>query len=135
MGLFSWLSGASGVGVAEGVKAVGDLYTTDKARLEGEAKLTEVESGARLAQLETNKLMVVSGRLFNSGWIALLGWTAGFLVLLFYAPQIVVLTWIWAKICLEKGIVMPFPMQPDDILNLIYLLFGTGVLTAIKRKK
>jgi len=130
MGLFNWLGG-----VEAPIKAVGDLYTTDKARLEGETKLTQAESSARMAQLENNRLMVLSGKVFTGGWIALLGWTCGFLVLLFYAPQIIVLTYIWAKICLQNGYVMAFPMQPDDILNLIYLLFGTGVLTTIKRNK
>jgi hypothetical protein len=132
MGLFGWLGKD---GLAKPIEAVGGLYTTDKARLDAEAKLTDAESVTRLAQLENNRLMVVSGNVFNSGWIALLGWTSGFLVLLFYAPQIVIMTYIWAKLCLDRGIVMPFPMQPDDIMNLIYLLFGTGVLTAIKRKK
>jgi hypothetical protein len=128
MGLFSWFG-------SEPIKAVGELYTTDKARLDGEAKLTEAENVGRLAQLENNGLMIASGKFFVSGWIALLGWTSGLLVAIYYAPQIVVMTYLWAKISLAQGVIMPFPMAPDDILNLVYLLFGTGVLTAIKRKK
>lgn len=132
MGLLNWMG--FGKDVAEPIRAFGKLYTTDRDRLEAEAKLEEVIQKPQLSQLETNKVFANSSSLFNSGWIPLLGWTAGFLVLLFYAPQILIVTYVWAKKCIATGNPTAFPMKPDDILNLVYILFGMGGLGIVKKK-
>jgi hypothetical protein len=133
MSLLGWL----GVGkeLAEPIKAVGELYTTDKQRLEAQAKLQEVIQPIELAQLENNKGLIASGKFFNIGWISLLGWTCGLLLLIFYAPQILITTYVWGKHCINTGKFFPFPMSADDILNLVYVLFGAGALTAFRNKK
>lgn len=128
MGIGSWL------GVAEPIKAVGDLYTTDKARLEAEKDFEQVAQQRGLAQIENNKLLILTGRFFNSGWIALLGWTCGFLILLYYAPQIIIITYVWGKHCINHDVATTFPMKSDEILNLVYLLFGMGGIGVVNRK-
>jgi hypothetical protein len=132
MRLLNWIG--LGNQLTEPIKAVGNLYTTDKERLKGEANLEEITQKPQLAQIETNKLYAMSSVLFNSGWMPLLGWTAGFLILLFYMPQILIITYVWGKNCILTDTAQPFPMKPDDILNLVYLLFGMGGL-GIARKK
>ena len=125
MGIADWMG--LGKAVADPIKAVGDLYTTDKARLEAEKDFQEVIDKPVLAQISTNAIMAAAQSIFVSGWQPLIGWTAGFLILLYYAPQIIIATIVWGGNCLESGIVTPFPMKPDDILNLVWLLFGFGV--------
>lgn len=124
MGISDWLG--LGNAIEKPIKAVGDLYTTDKARLEAQAKVEEIIQKPELAQLENNRIFAMSQNLFNSGWQSLTGWTAGFLVLIYYFPQITIATWVWGNNCLDTGVVKPFPIAPDDILNLVYLLFGFG---------
>lgn len=131
MGIGNWLG--FGKDISEPIKAVGDLYTTDKARIEAETKYEEIAQKPILSQLGNNAIMASSSNLFNSGWQPLTGWTAGFLVLLYYAPQIVITTYVWGNSCIDSGIVTPFPMKPDDILNLIWLLFGFGGYSLGKR--
>jgi hypothetical protein len=133
MSIGSWL----GIGkeISQPIDAVSHLYTTDKDRLDAEAKIADIMQRPQLAQIESNKLLIATGKFFNAGWIALLGWTSGFLILLFYAPQIIITTYVWGKHVIDSGIVTSFPMKSDDILNLIYLLFGTGALTAFKDRK
>jgi hypothetical protein len=131
MGIMQWIG--LGKEISEPIKAVGDLYTTDKARIEAQKDFEEIAQKPHLAQLETNKLLA-SSSWFNSSWQPLLGWTCGFLVLLYYAPQIVVITWVWGKACALSGIVKPFPMRADDILNLVWLLFGFGGYSLAKSK-
>jgi hypothetical protein len=132
MNIPDWLH--LGKTVAEPIKAVGDLYTTDKARIEAEAKYEEIAQKPRMGQIENNKLLILTGKVFNLGWMALLGWTCGFLVLLYYAPQILIITYVWGSDCIHTGVVNPFPMNSDEILNLVYLIFGMGGLGVVKNK-
>lgn len=132
MSIADWLG--LGKTISEPIKAVGDLYTTDKARLEGENKLQETMNKVTLSQIGVNKSLALSSNLFNSGWQPLLGWTAGLLILLFYGPQIVIATYLWTTLCINKNVIAPFPMKADDIINLVWLLFGFGGYSLIKRK-
>ena len=124
MGISDWLG--LGKAVAEPITAVSGLYTTDKARIEAETKYQEVAQKPQLAILETNRILALSSNVFKSGWPSMLGWTAGFLVLLYYFPQLAIMTYVWGKQAIATGIIKPFPMRPDEILNLVYLLFGFG---------
>jgi hypothetical protein len=132
MGWMDWIG--AGKAISEPIKAVGDLYTTDKARIEAEAKLEEVLQKPVLSQIENNKLQTISGKLFESSWQPLIGWTSGACVALYYVPQLITINYIWINNCLYENAVLPFPMQPDDILNLVYLLFGFGTYHIVKKK-
>jgi len=131
MGIGNWLG--FGKDIAEPIKAVGDLYTTDKARIEAQTKYEEIAQKPILTQLANNAIMASSSSLFNSGWQPLIGWTAGFLVLAYYFPQILIITYVWGHNCVNTGVVSPFPMKADDILNLVYLLFGFGTYSLARR--
>lgn len=131
MGIKDWLG--IGEDLSKPIQAVGDLYTTDKARLEAQAKLEEITQKPVLAQISTNAIMAAAQSIFVSGWQPLIGWTAGFLILLYYAPQIMIMTFVWGSACLDSGIITPFPMRPDELLNLVWLLFGFGGYSLIKR--
>jgi hypothetical protein len=134
MRLASWLGISAMSDLSDPIKAVGDLYTTDKARLDGEAKLQEEVNKPILSQISVNAILAASNQLFVSGWIPCLGWTAGFLILLYYAPQIIIITVVWGFDCIDTGVITQFPMRPDDILNLVYLLLGFGVHSVLKSK-
>lgn len=131
MGIKDWL----GIGseIAKPIEAVGDLYTTDKARIEANTKLEDVLQKPVLAQIDLNKIFASSNNVFVSGWIPLLGWSCGFLLLAYYLPQIVIATWVWGHLCINSGIIKPFPMKPDDLMNLVYLLITSKIHSLIKK--
>lgn len=131
MGIMNWLG--IGKDLSEPIKAVGDLYTTDKARIEAETKLEEQLQKPVITQMANNAIMAASSSMFNSGWQPLIGWTAGFLVLIYYCPQIMIITYVWGSHCIDTGIITPFPMKSDEILNLVYLLFGFGGYSLARR--
>ncbi len=131
MGLLSWIG--IGADMAKPIEAASHLYTTDKDRLEAQAKLAEVEQKPGLAQLENNKIMLASKRLFESGWQPLIGWTSGACVALYYVPQLIVANYVWIGNCLADNKVIQFPIPSDDILNLVYLLFGFGTYHLAKK--
>lgn len=132
MGIMNWL----GIGreLAEPINAVGTLYTTDKSRIEAEEKLQDTLQKPQLAQLENNRLLILTGKFFNTAWQPLIAWTSGACVFLYWVPQLLVANYIWAVQCLGKGTVIPFPIKPDDIYNLVWLLFGFGGYSLIKRQ-
>jgi hypothetical protein len=128
MGIMNWL------GIEKDIKAVGDLYTTDKARLEAEKDLQVELNKPTLAQISNNAIMAAAQSIFVSGWQPLIGWSAGFLILLYYAPQLVIMMVVWGNNCLDAGVITQFPMKPDDLLNLVWLLFGFGGYSLVKNK-
>jgi len=132
MGIKDWFG--IGDAVAKPIEAVGNLYTTDKARIEAETKYEEILQKPVLAQIQTNSIMAAAQSVFVAGWQPLIGWTSGLLVLLYYAPQIIIITYVWGSHCVDTGVVTPFPMKPDDLLNLVWLLFGFGGYSLIKRR-
>jgi len=132
MGLFDYLG--IGKDIAEPIKAVGTLYTTDKERLIAEEKLQDTLQKPQLAQIENNKLLILTGKLFNSGWQPLIGWTSGACVFLYWVPQLLIANYIWASQCFAVGSVIPFPIKPDEIYNIVWLLFGFGGYSLLKRK-
>lgn len=132
MSLRDWLG--LGAEVAKPIEAVGDLYTTDKARIEANAKLTEaqakfeeIKQKPQLAGIEVERILAMSANVFKSGYIPCAGWTAGFLMLVYYLPQLIVMNYVWAKASIVAGHCLPFPMKPDDILNLVYVMCAGGV--------
>lgn len=132
MGLLNILG--IGKDIAEASEGVSKLYTTDKERLEAEKNLTDVMQRPQLAQLDNNKLLILTGRFFNSGWQPLIGWTSGACVFMYWVPQLCVANWIWAHQCFSLGEVVKFPIAPDDIYNIVWLLFGFGGYSLIKKK-
>lgn len=131
MGFFNLFSGRQ---IPDSINAASNLYTTDKARINAETDFQNVVEQPGLMQLENNKVMALSNHFFNNSWQSLTGWTAGFCVALFYVPQIIICLWVWGHKVLLTGIITPFPMKPDDILNLVYLLFGFGFHSIVNRK-
>ena len=131
MGLLNFLG--IGKDIAQPIEAVSKLYTTDKERLEAEKNLADVVQRPALAQIENNKLLILTGKLFNSGWQPLIGWTSGACVFMYWVPQLCIANYIWANQCLALGEVTKFPIAPDDIYNLVWLLFGFGGYSLIKK--
>lgn len=124
----------SGKIIPETVKAVGDLYTTDKARIEAETAYQQALQPSVKGQQEINRTLAASLYFFNNGWQSLIGWSAGLLILVYWAPQLCVANYIWMTNALALGQVETFPIKPDDIMNLVWLVFGFGGYSLIKHK-
>ena len=132
MGLLQWIG--LGSEIAKPIEAVSNLYTTDKAKIEAETKLEEVTQKPQLMQLANNTIMANSKYFFESAWPSLIGWTSGFCVALYYIPQLIIVNYEWSRNILLTHVIMPFPIDPTDILNLVYLLFGFGAYHIVKKK-
>lgn len=125
MGILNFLG--IGADIAKPLDAVSNLYTTDKAKLEAETNMISVAQKPLLQQLTATSF-------FASAWPALTGWTAGFCIALYWVPQLLVTNYLWAMHCWRLGVVLPFPIDAADLMNLVYLVFGMGTLHIVKKK-
>jgi len=123
-----------GADIAKPIDAVSKLYTTDKDKIAAQTAYEEVTQKRGLAQLENNRIMAMATNGFESLWQPLIGWTAGFCIALYYIPQLIVVNLEWTLQVLETHQFIPFPIDPTDILNLVYLLFGFGTYHLAKKK-
>ena len=132
MGILDWIG--IGKDLARPIKAVGSLYTTEKDRLEAETRFAETIQKIDLGQQRLDEIMLSSSHFFVNAWPSLVGWTAGGCIFLYYVPQLVVANYLWITDCLIHNEVMPFPFDPTDMTQLVYLMFGFGGHHLIKHK-
>ena len=63
-------------GIIEAVgKVAGDLYTTDKERLELELRNRELDQAGDARQVQVNAAEAATGNMFIGGWRPATGWT------------------------------------------------------------
>lgn len=134
MGLFNWIFGSiSPQDVAAPIKAVGDLYTTDKARLEAEKDVINAAAQITIPQIENNRVMLQSSNRFEVFSQSLTYFTIGACLALYWVPRLILSTYIWGVLCLEQHKVLAYPIDPNDIMQLVYLVFGGSGLFLLKR--
>ena len=95
-------------------KIAGDLYTTDKERLELALREKEIDQRTDLAQLEVNKTEAAHSSMFVAGWRPAIGWLGaaalGYQFLLY--PMLI---WIWS-LAQAKGVI-PTELKPPPVLE------------------
>lgn len=131
MGLLSLIG--LGSELAKPIEAVSNLYTTDKARIFADTAYQAIDQQRGLTQLENDGIMARASSVFEFGWQPMIGYTAGFCLALYYIPQLIVVNLEWSLYVLETGRIIPFPIDPSDLLHLVYLLFGFGGYSIAKK--
>ena len=120
MGLLDWITPKT-------INSVSNLYTTDKARLQAESEILKAATPMVTAQLENNHAMIQSGKWYLSFWIALLGYTMGFCMALYWIPQLIIVNYLWIEQSLKLHKITPFPISDTSIMQVVMLLLGVGV--------
>jgi hypothetical protein len=136
-----------GIGsIIEGVgKVAGDLYTTDKERLEmalEERKLSleekKIDQATDLAQVDINKIEAASTSLFVSGWRPAVGWV-GVAGLTYQFLGYPLMQWVWAfgqgVDIIPKGLAAPPDLQIEHLMTLLAGLLGFGGMRSFEKSK
>jgi hypothetical protein len=136
-----------GIGsIIEGVgKVAGDLYTTDKERLEmalEERKLAleekKIDQATDLAQVGINKIEAASTSLFVSGWRPAVGWV-GVAGLTYQFLGYPLMQWMWAfgqgVDIIPKGLAAPPDLQIEHLMTLLAGLLGFGGMRSFEKSK
>ena len=136
-----------GIGsIIEGVgKVAGDLYTTDKERLQmalEDRKLDleekKIDQETDLAQVEVNKIEAASSSTFVSGWRPAVGWV-GVLGLAYQFLGYRLMQWGWAfgqgMDIIPKGLNPPPDLDVEQLMTLLAGLLGFGGMRSFEKSK
>lgn len=136
-----------GIGsIIDGVgKIAGDLYTTDKERLQmslEERKLDleekKIDQATDLAQVEINKIEAGSASVFVAGWRPAVGWV-GVAGLAYQFLGYPLMQWIWAfgqsVDLIPKGLAPPPDLQVEQLMTLLAGLLGFGGMRSFEKSK
>ena len=117
-------------------KIAGDLYTSDKERLELGLRSRELDQAGDMAQIEVNKVEAASQHWFTSGWRPGAGWVCvgGFAYQALLHP---LMSWAWqiglALGWLPAGAIAPPALDITSLEVLLYGLLGLGVYRTAER--
>ena len=69
----------------------------------------------------------------NTSWRRALGWIGAVCVGLYYIPMFCIADVFWIMECIDNEQIMPFPVSPNDLMNLVYLLLGFGAFRSFDK--
>jgi len=110
-----------------------------------QARLAELEAAAQNAQVEVNKIEAGHSSVFVAGWRPFIGWICGASLGVYYVPQAIIASGVWALQC---GLVLwhaadpqavkipsyPLIFNVEEILGLVGSLLGLGWLRTAEKK-
>jgi hypothetical protein len=93
----------------------------------------ELSKQANNASKEMNLAEAQSDKLFVAGWRPFIGWVCGVSLAVFFIPQFLLGTLLWAKECLLLGIIRSYSIKVDGLMELVLGMLGiAGLRTAEK---
>ena len=119
-------------GIIESVgKVAGDLYTTDKERLELELRNRELDQAGDARQVQVNAAEAATGNMFIGGWRPATGWTcvSGLIYQTIVQP---LLPWVLTVAGMHTVPALP-PIDGDTLMVLLFGLLGLGSLRTVER--
>ena len=111
-------------------KVAGDLYTTDKERLELELRNRELDQAGDARQVEVNNVEAASASVFVAGWRPFAGWVCGAgLAYTFIVRPL--LPWV---VNLFGATVPELPaIDGDALMTLLLGMLGLGSLRTVEK--
>lgn len=130
MGWFQALMGNSGDSIAKPIDALGNavdkIFTSDDEKLSRAETMERIQQQPAIAQQVLNELNAKSESIFLAGWRPFIGWVAGVTLAIYYIPQFLVATYLWARFSLVAGAIQSYPMNSTQLMELVYALLGLG---------
>jgi len=128
-----------GGAAAQPIEAVGNvldkLFTSKDEELTHDAILLRLAQQPNLAQVELNKVEASHRSVFVAGWRPWIGWVCGISLFFYFVPQYVLASYLWAKMSLEIGELMPYPVGAEGLMELVIALLGLGALRTMEKSQ
>lgn len=135
MGFLDFLG--AGKAAAAPIEAIGSVldtvFTSAEEKLNAQEVLERLQQNPQAWVFELNKINAADSRLFNAGWRPFIGWVCGVCVGLYYVPQFILSAYLWLVMCLEKGAILPYPIDASSLMQLVYLMLGFGAYRSIEK--
>lgn len=114
---------------------IGSVYTTEGEKLDKQTILERLRQQPAENQVALNKIEAQHRSIFVAGWRPHIGWVCGISLGIFFIPQFIVGTIIWAKICLSNGTIVPYPVSASELTALVTSMLGFGALRTFEKIK
>ncbi len=132
----SWFSKVKVPNPIEAIgKAADSLFTSDEERKKLDNDLAEIEQKPHLMQALANVTSANHRSRFVAGGRPALLWVAAMGLFVFFPVKFAIGTYIWAKACLAKNVILVFPFTGDNIMELVGMLLGLATLRTIEKAK
>ncbi len=112
---------------------IGKVYTSEGEKLSAQEILERLRQNPQFWNSELNKINAIDTRFFNSGWRPFIGWVCGTCVGLYYIPQFLMAAFLWTLMCLQKNALLPYPINPESLMQLCYLMLGFGAYRSAEK--
>lgn len=133
----SWFSNLFSNAAAQPIEAIGnvldDLFTSDEEKLTLENVKLRLAQKPSLAQVELNKVEAGHRSVFVAGWRPFIGWVCGVGLGVYFIPQYVMASYIWTKLVLASGEIVPYPVTADGLMELVLAMLGMGALRTVEK--
>ena len=128
-----------GGAAAQPIEAVGNvldkLFTSKDEKLTHDEVLLRLAQEPNLAQVELNKVEAGHRSVFVAGWRPWIGWVCGIALFFYFVPQYVLASYLWAKMSLSLGELMPYPVGAEGLMELVIALLGLGALRTVEKSQ
>ena len=118
--------------IATPIDAIGNafdkLFTSDEEKMQAQAVMEKLRQHPAELQVEINKIEAAHRSVFVAGWRPFIGWVAGVSLGLYFIPQYIIASYLWAIISLEKQALQEYPVAADGLLELVLAMLGMAGL-------
>ena len=126
-----------GTNITSAVDAVGNafdkIFTSDEERLKAQIVLDKIKQQPSILQGEINKLEAQHRSIFVAGWRPFIGWICGISLGAYFIPQFVFGSYLWLNTCLAQHTILPYPIKPTGLIDLVLALLGLGALRTAEK--
>ncbi len=137
----SWLASIfgsnAGAAIAAPIDAIGNafdkIFTSDEERSKADFVLEKLRQRPSELQIELNKIEASHRSIFVAGWRPYIGWVCGVALALYFIPQYAIASYLWLTMSLNAGHIVPYPVDPKGLFELVLALLGLGTLRTIEK--
>lgn len=132
------LSKFLGAGSADAVAAIGgvvdQLFTSDEERAQGAAIMEKIRQQPELAEKAIGLAQAKSTNWFVAGGRPALLWVSAIGLFMFYVPQYTVAAYLWARVSIQTGELVPYPVTSDGLIQLVGIALGMSGYRMIEKR-
>lgn len=134
-----WFSSLVGGNAAKPIEAIGNvfdkLFTSDEEKMQAEAVMQKLAQHPSELQVELNKIEAGHRSVLVAGWRPFIGWVCGVGLGFYFIPQYALAAYIWGKLVLSTGVMQPYPVTADGLMELVLALLGMATIRTVEKLK
>lgn len=128
----------AGQAAATPIEAIGNvfdkLFTSDEERAQAAAVMEKLRQHPGELQVQLNMVEAAHKSWFVAGWRPYIGWVCGTALALYYIPQFLLASIIWARLSWDAMTIVPYPIDDiDGLMELVIAMLGLGALRTIEK--